>query len=108
MAQKDLVNANDFIQLNLIRNPYRSPTVSIGTSSTCAVGAVFVIDIEKIAGEWIEAIGLFDGITQAKVNSITGPSQWAWTDVPGCINVRVRRTDATGGIGLVDIDYIGA
>lgn len=107
MATKDLAQG-ETIELELVRMPYRSPTVSIGTSISTAAGAVFVIDIMKITNEWIEAIGLFDGLTQAKVNSITGASQWAWTDCPGVQRARVRRTDATGGNGTVDIDYIGA
>lgn len=82
----------------------RSGVAIVATPAGTAAGAIFVIEVELFAGLW-NAVGLFDAVLQAKADNITGPNQYGWTDVPGAQRIRVRRTDATGGSGLVGLDF---
>lgn len=82
----------------------RSGVAIVATPATTAAGAVFVVEVELFSGAW-NSVGVFNAVTQLKVDNITGPSQYAWTDVPGAQQIRVRRTDATGGDGSVGLDF---
>src|SRR5678810_1048497 len=97
LTQKDLAQ-NETIALTCSRA--RSIVASMATSSTTSATAVFVIEVEGPSDEWI-SIGLFNAITQLAADNLTGASQYGWADVPGVMKVRCRRTDATGGVGLV-------
>lgn len=82
----------------------RSGVAVVGTPASTSATAVFVIEIELFSGVW-NSVGLFNGVTQAKADNITGPGQYGWTDVPGAQRIQVRRTDATGGDGSVGLDF---
>ena len=84
-----------------------SPVVAICTSSDTVAGAVVVVEVELIPDQWI-AIGIFNAITQTKVDNITGPSQYGWTDTPTAQRARGRRTDAAGGTCKVGIEQVNA
>jgi len=105
MPTKNLATQNDTITIKTSQQ--RSLVASIATKSTAAAGADFVIETEHIQGEWAPT-GIFDAVAQGPVDSITGPSQWAWTDIPGAQQVRVRRTDANGGDGTVALNVVEA
>lgn len=107
MAQITLMNAGDTGGvIYLVRNPFRSPTVAFATSTDTPAGAVIALDIMFIQDEWILGIAVFDAIAHANVNFVTGPSQYAWTDAPGVIAARVRRTDGTGGAAHLEINQV--
>jgi len=82
----------------------RSGVAVVGTPDTTDAAAVFVIEIELFTGKW-NPVGLFNGVTQAKADNVTGPNQYGWTDVPGAQRIQVRRTDAAGGDGSVGLDF---
>jgi len=82
----------------------RSGVAVVGTPAGTAAGAVFVIEIELFPDAW-NTVGLFNGVTQAKADNVTGPGQYGWADVPGAQRIRVRRTDGTGGDGSVGLDF---
>lgn len=83
----------------------RSGVAVIATPANTIATAVFVVEVEMFPGAW-NSVGVFDAVAQAKVASITGPNQYAWTDVPGAQRIQVRRTDATGGDGSVGLDFL--
>lgn len=85
----------------------RSQVATMTTGDTTDAGANYVMEGEYITGKW-QPLGVFDAVAQSPVDSITGPSQSAWTDVPGAQQVRVRRTDANGGDGTVDLEIVEA
>ena len=85
----------------------RSQVATMATGDTTDPAANFVVEIEGVTGVWTP-IGIFDGVAQGPVDSITGPSQYAWTDVPGAQNARARRTDAAGGDGTVAFEIVEA
>lgn len=75
---------------------------SIATPAATSATAVFELRAEFFTDEFV-AIGVFNGIAQGAVTSLTGPSQYGWADVPGAQRVRVYRTDGTGGDGSVGL-----
>jgi hypothetical protein len=82
----------------------RSGVAVIGTPAVTSATAVFVLEIELFTGLW-NSVGVFDAVAQAKADNVTGPSKYAWADIPGAQSARIRRTDATGGNGSVGGDF---
>lgn len=106
MAKENLDAQNKAITLK-VPGGQRSQVASIATASTADPAANFVIETEVCSGTWAPT-GIFDAVAQGPVDSITGPSQYAWTDIPGGQQVRCRRTDAAGGDGTVDLNIVEA
>jgi len=101
MPSMNLANQNDTLEVAPL-SQRGSAVVVIATGPNVSATAVFVVEVQVINGQYI-AIGVFNAITQAKADNVTGPNQYAWTDAPGAYSARVRRTDNTGGDGTVSI-----
>lgn len=78
----------------------KSGVVALATIAATNATAVFVLEVELFPGVFT-AVGVFNAQTQVAADNITGPSKYAWADVPGAQSARIRRTDATGGNGSV-------
>jgi len=107
MKKQSLAAQNAVTQpIVLVKEP-TSTVVAIATSAATVATAVVAVQVELIEGEWI-TVGVFDAVAQAKVASLTGASQYGWTDVPTAQRARAIRTDATGGTCEVGIEQIRA
>ena len=79
----------------------------VATSADTPAGAEIAIMAEVITGELIQ-LTLFNGVEGSSVDSITGPSQYAWTNIPGAQRVYAKRLDANGGNAHVALDVVEA
>jgi hypothetical protein len=108
MASQGLLPAvNNTIAIDISK--YRNGAVQVTTSSDTAANATVVLEVNGVhdvngTPEWL-TIGMFDPVARASAANLTGASKSGWADVPGYAQVRVRRTDANGGICRVAIDH---
>lgn len=109
MGQKDLTNANDYIEIDIAR--FRNGAVYVQTGAANNALANFVLEFTGLntaaggAREYITPIAMTDPTTQGIVLALTGVSKSGWAEAPGVSSVRVRRTDANVGTGVVSIEH---
>lgn len=105
MPQKNLAQ-NETIEIVVPRDC--NGAASMTTPSTTAAGAVFVMEkfvrTGTSADEW-NSMTVRNEVTGLDAANITGASQSAWAEVIAARKIRVRRTDGTGGTGLVNFEW---
>ncbi len=75
----------------------KSPVGIIATSDDTAAGANIGLQAEFIPDVWV-SVQVFDIGTSTNVDTLEGPSQAGWSDVPGAQRIRAIRTDNAGGV----------